>query len=148
MPVWTCQVIKTDEMDDAGQCVLLVDDDLAVRRSLKLLLQARGYSVHDFGSGVELLAELARAPCRCLITDYSMPSMDGLTLLGRLRASGWSAPAILITGCYQKGLEKRALEAGFSAIIEKPLTDEKLLDVLAQCLCGPVPPQAGSPRAL
>ncbi|WP_447954093.1 response regulator transcription factor [Sphingopyxis chilensis] len=139
-------MIRTEEQDDAGHCVLLVDDDQAVRRSIKLLLRARGFSVHDFGSAVELLADHGRAPCRCLITDYLMPSMDGLALLARLQASGWSGPAILITGCYQKDLEKRALDAGFSALVEKPLTDEKLVGLIAQCLDKP-PLQDKSPHA-
>lgn len=123
--------------DDASHCVLLVDDDRAVRRSIKLLLRARGFSVHDFASGVELLADRACAQSHCLITDYSMPSMDGLMLLARLRAGGWPGTAILITGRYQHDLEKRALDAGFSALVEKPLTDEKLVDLIAQCLDKP-----------
>lgn len=139
-------MITTDEKDDAGHCVLLVDDDQAVRRSVGLLLRARGFSVHDFGSAAELLADRACAQSHCLITDYSMPSMDGLTLLARLRASGWPGTAILITGRYQHDLEKRALEAGFSALVEKPLTDEKLVGLIAQCLDKP-PLQDRSTRA-
>ncbi|CCA93206.1 MULTISPECIES: response regulator [Novosphingobium] len=122
--------------------MLLVDDDQAVRRSISLLLRARGFSVHDFGSAAELLADRACALSHCLITDYSMPLMDGLTLLARLRESGWPGTAILITGRYQNDLEKRALEAGFSALVEKPLTDEKLVGLIAQCLDKP-PLQGG-----
>lgn len=140
-------MIRTDKQDDVGHCVLLVDDDRAVRRSIKLLLRARGFSVHDFGSGAELLADRACAQSHCLITDYSMPSMDGLMLLARLRASGWPGTAILITGRYQHDLEKRALEAGFSALVEKPLTDEKLVELIAQCLDKPPSQDHSSPAS-
>ena len=118
--------------------MLLVDDDRAVRRSITLLLRARGYKVHDFGSAAELLGAQVCESSHCLITDYLMPSMDGLVLLERLRAGGWTGCAALITGCYQKDLEKRALEAGFLALIEKPLTDEKLVDLIALHLGKPL----------
>lgn len=117
--------------------MLLVDDDQAVRRSIKLLLRARGFTVRDFGSAAELLADRMSRSCHCLIADYLMPSMDGLALLERLRATGWTGCAALITGCYQKGLEQRALEAGFLALVEKPLTDEKLVHLIAQHLGKP-----------
>ncbi len=131
-------VTRTNEQDDAGRCVLLVDDDQAVRRSVKLLLRTRGYKVHDYGTAAELLADQTCASSHCLITDYLMPSMDGLALLEQLRAKGWTGCAALITGCYQKGLEQRAQEAGFLALVEKPLTDEKLVDLIAQHLGKPL----------
>lgn len=127
-------MIRTGKQDDASKCVLLVDDDLAVRRSIKLLLRARGFDVHDYGSATELLDAQICESSHCLITDYLMPSMNGLALLERLRARGWTGCAALITGCYEKDLEKRALEAGFLALVEKPLTDEKLVDLIAQHL--------------
>lgn len=76
-----------------------------------------------------------------------MPSMDGITLLARLRQSGWPGTAILITGRYQHDLEKRALEAGFSALVEKPLTDEKLVGLIAQCLDRPPLPDRSRPAS-
>ncbi len=115
-------------------CVLLVDDDRAVRRALRLLLRARGYDVRDYGMGSELLADAESTRGRCLITDYSMPAMDGFALLTALRARGWCAPAILISGRYEGNLERKALETGFSVVIEKPLTDGRLLEALARCL--------------
>jgi two-component system response regulator FixJ len=101
-------VDQANEEKCENPCVLLVDDDLAVRRSIKLFLSTKGYEVRDFGSGAELLACRKRAPYRCLIT-----------------------------GCYQKDLARRALDAGFSALVEKPLTDEKLLGVITHYLGTP-----------
>lgn len=139
-------VIRTGEQDNAGQYVLLVDDDQAVRRSIKLLLRARGFNVRDFESAADLLADQMSGSCQCLITDYLMPSMDGLVLLERLRARGWTGCAALITGCYQNDLERRALAAGFLAVVEKPLTDEKLVDLIALHL-GKPPSQDEKPPA-
>lgn len=140
-------VIRTGGKDDASHCVQLVDDDEAVRRSVSLLLRAHGFCVCDFGSATELLESDTCSGCHCLITDYSMPSMDGITLLARLRQSGWPGTAILITGRYQHDLEKRALEAGFSALVEKPLTDEKLVGLIAQCLDWPPLPDRSRPAS-
>lgn len=123
--------------EETADCVLLVDDDPAVRWSIKLMLRAHGYVVCDFASGHDLLSAQTGASCRCLVTDYSMPRFDGIELLRGLRAKGWSAPAILITGDLTRGLEMRAMKAGFSHVIEKPPMDDRLLTAVAQCFCTP-----------
>ncbi|MCW3837299.1 response regulator transcription factor [Sphingomonas canadensis] len=115
-------------------CVLLVDDDPAVRRAITLLLKTSGYAVHGYDRAADLLGDPRARAAQCLITDYAMPAIDGVTLLRTLRAQGWTAPAILITGLYKSAIEQMAREAGFSAMLEKPLTDERLLDLLAACL--------------
>ncbi|WP_043153922.1 response regulator [Sphingobium sp. Ant17] len=118
-----------------AHCVLLVDDDKAVRRSVAMFLRARGYDVRDYSLGAELLADSALERGTCLITDYVMPDLDGFALLEALRNRNWSAPAILIAGRYERDLQQRSLRCGFSALIEKPITDERLLDALHLCLC-------------
>lgn len=81
------------------QCVLLLDDDLAVRREIKLLIQTCHYEVREY-SPTDLLCDAqARIGC-CLIADYWMPEINGLELLRKLRdTAGWrrrfSSPDIL-----------------------------------------------------
>lgn len=77
-------------------CVIIVDDDDAVRQSLTFSLALEGFQVRAFRNGEELLAE-GELPARaCMVIDHCMPSLDGLTLIGRLRQSAIALPAILI----------------------------------------------------
>jgi FixJ family two-component response regulator len=72
----------------------------------------------------------------CLIADYLMPDLDGISLLGRLREQGWSGPALLITGHFDATLDKRAQAAGYSAVFEKPLRSEQLIEAVANLAVG------------
>ena len=112
--------------------VVLVDDDAAVRGSLKLLLTARGHDVDDYTGGQAVLDADLGDDRTCLVADYLMPDVDGLSLLDRLRKRGWSGPALLITGHYDATLEQRAKAVGYSAIFEKPLRTERLFDSVAR----------------
>lgn len=110
--------------------VVILEDDDGVRRSLQLLLQGRGFDVKAYGSSRSLLADPELAGTACLVADYRLPDMDGITVLERLRASGWSAPAILVTAFASQDLMTRANEAGFSEVIEKPFKDHALIIAL------------------
>ena len=116
--------------------VALVDDDAAVRSSLKLLLAGRGYDVDVFGGGQAVLDAKLGGDHFCLLADYLMPDIDGISLLGKLRKQGWAGPAMLITGHFDSNLNKRAVEAGYSAVFEKPLHSERLIDAVAKFTGG------------
>lgn len=118
--------------------VVLVDDDAAVRNSLGLLLTARGYDVDLYAGGDAVLdAQLDDSARTCLIADYLMPDIDGLTLLGRLRKQRWLGPALLITGHFNATLEHRALAVGYAQVFEKPLDHERLLNAVARLKARP-----------
>ena len=113
--------------------VVLVDDDEAVRNSLRLLLTGRGYDVDLYAGGDAVLdAQLDTGSRTCLIADYLMPDIDGLTLLEQLRKQGWSGPALLITGHFNATLERRARAVGYAQVFEKPLNHELLLNAVAR----------------
>lgn len=105
--------------------VLLVEDDSAVRRSIQLILQARGYDVRAFSSGALALADPSAIEAACLVTDYRMAGMSGLDLLRGLRAVGWRRPAILITA-HRSDYIEQSEGALFDEILEKPLLDRRL----------------------
>ncbi|AOH87292.1 histidine kinase (plasmid) [Sphingomonas panacis] len=107
--------------------VLLVEDDSGVRRSIQLVLHARGYDVRAFSSGALALADPASISAACLVTDYRMAGMDGLELLRGLRAAGWLQPAILITGHSADFVAASEDRDRFADILEKPLLDHRLL---------------------
>ena len=110
--------------------LLLVDDDDSVRRSLHLLLQFRGYEVRSFASAAPLVGDDAAHDALFMVADHRLPDGDGIDVLQRLRAAGWCGRAVLITGYPSAVLRERAEQAGFSAVLEKPLRQHELLRAL------------------
>lgn len=117
--------------------VIIVDDDDAVRQSLMFSLALEGFQVRAFRNGEELLAERELPARACLVIDYCMPSLDGLSLVGRLRQSAIALPAILITAKATAEIRRRAALCGCRAVLEKPLEDNSLADCIRDVLtCG------------
>jgi two-component system response regulator FixJ len=111
-------------------CIVVVDDDAAVRDSLGVLLEAHGLRVRDFASGAEFLKSDIHRIVACLVLDYHMPEMTGIEIVEELQRRGRSYPTILITGLSDETIIQRALSAGIMAILEKPLPDEVLIDTV------------------
>ena len=105
--------------------ICVVDDDGAVRDSIRLLLESAKYAVKSFGSAREFLAE--KSAGACLIADIRMPEMDGLELQQEIVRRGSGIPVIIITGHGDVPLAVRAMKAGAVDFIEKPFDDELLL---------------------
>lgn len=114
--------------------VYIVDDDAAVRDSLSVLLDARGYKVRVFGSAQEFLDAASTLPLGCLIADIRMPEMDGLELQQRLSERSLSLPTIVVTGHGDVPLAVRAMKAGAMDFIEKPFSSQTILDSVAGAL--------------
>ena len=110
-----------------GLVVIIVDDDLAVRSSLKFALEIEGLTVHGFATGAELLNAIDLSLCDCLVVDQQMPGMSGLELIARLRDRHNWTPAILITSNPSPALCEQARKADVP-IVEKPLLGNGLLD--------------------
>jgi CheY-like chemotaxis protein len=131
-------VVERENSVAQAPCVCLVDDDRAVCRAIKLLLQTSHYDVRDYSQASDLLCDAQALTCGCLITDYYMPGMSGFELLRKLRKSGWLHPAILITGHNEHDLVQRAIACGFYAVVEKPLVDLRVIKLLKECLGAPI----------
>ncbi len=107
--------------------VAVVDDDDAVRDSLRFLLEVAGHTVEAFASAAEFLkAEMRHMTC--LILDHHMPHMTGLQLAERLRADGVNIPILLVTGSPSPAIVARAAELGIDRVLEKPPGEDDLLD--------------------
>ena len=106
--------------------VAIVDDDHAVRDSLKFLLEVAGHVVETFASAAEFLeAEIRNLAC--LILDHHMPHMTGLELAERLRADGSAIPILLVTGSPSPPIAARAAELGIDRVLAKPFDEDDLL---------------------
>jgi two-component system, LuxR family, response regulator FixJ len=114
--------------------VIVVDDDDAVRNSLKFALELEGLSVRLFKDGAELLAAADLPQNGCFVIDYNMPGMTGIELVAKLRQRHIDSPAILIASRLSDELHGRAAESGFSRVLEKPLHDSDLLDSIHAAL--------------
>ena len=113
----------------ARSVVLVIDDDLAVRNSLKFALEVEGFFVQVYPTGKALLDEDDMPKRGCVVADYNMPGLNGLDLLQLLRERDVELPAILITSHPTAAIRGRATSAGVR-LIEKPL----LNDTLFQCI--------------
>ncbi len=111
----------------AGFVVIVVDDDLAVRNSLKFSLEIEGFIVRGYATGDELLNAGDLASCNCLVVDQKMPGLSGLDLIAKLRDRRIAAPTILVTSHPSLSLRQRAEKADVP-IVEKPLLGNALLD--------------------
>ena len=115
--------------------VVVVDDDPAVLGALKFALELEGFSVADYRSGSELLAQSELPQAGCLVIDFRLPDMNGLDLLAALRRSGVTLPAILIT-TNPSALIRANAAAAQVPIVEKPLLGNALVDGIRGALAG------------
>jgi len=116
--------------------VFVVDDDEAMRESLKWLLESAKINVVVFSSAEEFLRRLESGisdgqfslSSSCLVTDICMPGMGGLELQEALISKNMQLPIIVITGRGNEAMASRALHKGAIDFINKPFNDEVLLD--------------------
>ncbi|MBL8770909.1 MAG: response regulator [Phenylobacterium sp.] len=106
--------------------IVVVDDDLAVRRSLEFALDLEGFAVETYESGEALLLRNAGQTPACLVLDERLPGVSGLGALRQLRARHAETPAILITSHPGPRLREAAASEGVP-ILEKPLLSETLV---------------------
>jgi len=111
----------------ASNLISIVDDDESVRRTTKLLVESFGYRAAVFESAESFLKSDQLFHTSCLVVDIQMPGMDGLQLQSHLADEGYSIPIIFITAYGDKS-RRRALQAGAVAFLDKPFSDEQLLE--------------------
>ena len=113
--------------------ILIVDDDSAVRDSLRILLESAGHTVETYASAKDFLRD--PAPTHgCLVVDIRMPEMDGLALQEEIARRGIDLPVIIMTGHGDVPLAVRGMKAGAIDFIEKPFDSQMLLESIARAL--------------
>jgi two-component system response regulator FixJ len=111
----------------AKQHVFFVDDEPKVRKVVDRTLKQIGLRVSCFTCAADCLEQLPFHSCDLLITDVKMPKMDGIELLVEVKRIIPSVPVIVITGYGNISMAVRAMKAGASDFIEKPLSRHSLL---------------------
>jgi two-component system response regulator FixJ len=114
--------------------VFVVDDDAEVRRSVRELIEPVGLAVRTCANAHEFLDSMGDDPFGCLVLDVRLPGMSGLQLLEELRRRGLNLPAIVLTGQPDVKVAVRALKIGAFDVLEKPVGDQPLLDLVNEAI--------------
>ena len=121
-------------MSDPNTTVFIVDDDEAVRDSLKMLMESVDLHAEVFASAHEFLQLFDDDRSGCLVLDIRMPGMSGLELQAVLNERRSMLPVIFITGHGDVPMAVQAIRGGAQDFIEKPFREQELLDRVQQVL--------------
>ncbi|RZI44241.1 response regulator transcription factor [Herbaspirillum sp. HC18] len=121
-------------MNRTEQVVFIVDDDEAVRDSLKMLLRASGMQVETYASAASFLKGFGLDRPGCLVLDVRMPGMSGLALQDELSMRKIRIPVIFLTGHADVPMAVRALKDGAFDFIEKPIESRRLVGAVHDAL--------------
>jgi len=132
----------------AQPTIHLLDDDDAVRESLRILLEAHAFKVRDYGSAEEFLRSFRGDQSGCLILDLHLPIVGGLDLIRILRERLISIPVVFITGGSDRDIRRRALDGGAVAFLDKPVGEEPLLAAIRSALASAAAPRLPRPASV
>lgn len=118
----------------AAMNLLLVEDDMALIDSLSRSLSARGFSLMCSADGLEALQLLRKRNFDAVVLDLTLPNLDGLELLSRLRAGGCRVPVLVLTARSAVHERVSGLNAGADDYLAKPFDLEELLARLSALL--------------
>src|SRR5437588_10968704 len=114
--------------------VLVIDDESAIRDSLKMTLEYEGYEVLGAATGQEGLSLAEREAPDLVLLDVKMPGMDGIEVLERLRSMNESVPVIVVSGHGTISTAVEATKKGAFDFIEKPFASDRVLVSLRNAL--------------
>jgi PAS domain S-box-containing protein len=123
-----------------GSLILVIEDDELLRMVLSQTLQRLGYTVRlaDSGqNGIDIL-EQAHPHIRALITDVNMPGMDGRAVLATTRQRWPHLPVVVMSGKMSEALQQELLQAGATAVLEKPFGSRTIVETLSVALSQPL----------
>jgi FixJ family two-component response regulator len=122
------------ETAQGQKVVYVIDDDLAMRESLKSLLGSVGLRVELFGSVPEFFGKKLPDAAMCLVVDVRLPGLSGLDFQAELSEANIDVPIIFITGHGDIAMTVKAMKAGAVEFLTKPFRDQDLLDAVKLAL--------------
>lgn len=119
-----------------GASILIVDDSISIRQSVRFVLEENGYTVYEAGDGLEGLKRLEEQKVQLIITDVNMPNMDGLTFVKKIRQTEGIKfiPILVLTTESQGAVVDEGKKAGATGWIVKPFNNDKLLETIKKVL--------------
>ena len=114
--------------------VIVVDDDLSIRRALRMQLQVAGFNVLVFQSAESLLGSYSPINNSCLLLDVYMPGMSGIELCRSLAAAGRRLPTVLMSASDDELTRRVMREAKAVASLFKPFDEKSLLRAIWKAL--------------
>jgi CheY-like chemotaxis protein len=128
----------------AGIRVVVVDDEQDARDLVTAVLEQAGAIVTSVGSAEEAMHAIAERPPSLLVSDIGMPGEDGYALIARVRAlpaeSGGRLPAVAVTAFTRDDDRARALRAGYTAHVAKPIDPAALVTLVSNVTSGGAAP--------
>ena len=121
-------------MMEPESTVFVVDDDADLRESVGWLLESAGLRVKSYSTAQEFLNRYEPEEPGCLLLDVRMPGLSGLDLQEELRRRGVPPPIIIMTGHARVPMAVRALKDGAIDFIQKPFSDQSLLERIRQAI--------------
>jgi len=114
--------------------ILVIDDEAAIRDSLRMILEYEEYQFVGASSGQEGLAIVQRDRPDLVLLDIKMPGMDGLEVLKKLRALDETLPVVMISGHGTTATAVEAIRSGAADFLDKPLSSERVIVTLRNAL--------------
>jgi FixJ family two-component response regulator len=114
--------------------VLIVEDDVSIRRGLSNLFQSVGLEVEVFGSASEMLQSKLPDVASCLVLDVRLPGQSGLDFQAELAKANIQIPIIFMTGHGDIPMTVRAMKGGAVDFLTKPFRDQDMLDAVAMAI--------------
>jgi len=126
----------------SGFRIIVVEDDPGMRGSLEFLLEAHGFAVAAFAALDHVPEDLVEG-WSCAILDVHLAGANGMAVYEVLRARGGALPAIFITGQADEAMRFHARRLKAVALLEKPFSDDALLEAVGRALAAAATPAAG-----
>ena len=117
--------------------ISVVDDDRDVRESMGALIWSMGFDVRLFESAEALLEDGCDDQCDCIVSDYQMAGMNGITLARRMAEAGVKVPFILMSAYATPDIEQQALAVGVRRFFRKPFDADEFAAELSTLLQAP-----------
>jgi len=114
------------------ETVLVVDDEPEIAKGMRMLLERAGYDAHHFTEPDAALKEVEERAPKVLVTDYFMPSMNGLELAERVLEEDPTVKIVLVTGAGDEGVAQSALRAGVTNYVTKPFESEEFVHIVLE----------------
>jgi CheY-like chemotaxis protein len=132
----SCSETPAEQLQGNGELILVVDDEQSILRVTKMILENKGYRVIAAHDGPEAVAIFAREmnAISVVLTDMSLPFMDGIALIRSLKKIKSSVPFIASTGQSEHTHARELEQLGVKSLLTKPYDTQKLLETLHSVL--------------